>query len=135
METFAAFLRRELYERDLTQSEFARRVGVSPSAISTYVNGKYTPYDRTKDRIMRALGYEPETPKIETIGDAIYTLLRAHGVSQAQLSRRTDLSEWSISMYITGKRIPTVGNLVKIATALDCELKIAFEDKEGGDDE
>lgn len=44
-------------------------------------------------------------------------------ISREELSERTGISTGSISNYITGKRAPTMGKLIKIKEALGCSMK------------
>ena len=39
------------------------------------------------------------------------------GLSQKELSVKSDLTECAISKYMSGERIPTAGSLIKIANA------------------
>lgn len=43
--------------------------------------------------------------------------------TQEELCERTGLTQATISRYITGKAIPSVLNLYKIAKALDCKIE------------
>jgi len=55
---FAANLTRLLEERNLSQAELARRVGVGPSAISMMLSRRCRPQRRTVEKIAQALGVE-----------------------------------------------------------------------------
>lgn len=51
------WIRKELFERVMTQKELARHAGVSQASISNYVNGYKAPTVGTLLRILHALGY------------------------------------------------------------------------------
>lgn len=55
---FAANLARLLTEKNLSQAELARRVGVGPSAISMMLSRRCRPQKRTVEKIAQALGVE-----------------------------------------------------------------------------
>lgn len=57
-EAFAANLTRLLGERNLSQAELARRVGVGPSAISMMLSRRCRPQRRTVEKIAEALGVD-----------------------------------------------------------------------------
>ena len=45
------------------------------------------------------------------------------GISQKRLSEMTNISQAMISMYVTGRSIPSVYNAVLIAKALKCDVR------------
>lgn len=60
-ETLAQLIRRVQDERpELTQTEIARRVGVSVSAVNTWVNSARVPSRKSCDKIADALGIDRE---------------------------------------------------------------------------
>ncbi len=44
--------------------------------------------------------------------------------TQVELSRNTGITQHMISHYVTGKSVPTLINIIKIANALDCPVDI-----------
>ncbi|MGN0692247.1 MAG: helix-turn-helix domain-containing protein [Oscillospiraceae bacterium] len=54
-----------------------------------------------------------------TIGRNIRTTRERKDLEQKELAERSGLSSALICMYEKGVRTPTIGNLIKIATALD----------------
>jgi lambda repressor-like predicted transcriptional regulator len=55
---FAANLARFLEEREISQAEWAQRVGLGPSAISMMLLRPYRPQRRTVEKIAQVLGVE-----------------------------------------------------------------------------
>lgn len=49
------------------------------------------------------------------------------GITQAELSRRTKISQPRISEYESGKRIPTMVNLFKMSEAMGCSIADIME--------
>ena len=57
--TPAELIELALLEKDMTQKDLAREVGVSPSRINEYVKGKAEPSLRIAGRLCRTLGIPP----------------------------------------------------------------------------
>jgi transcriptional regulator with XRE-family HTH domain len=53
---FAAVLRQELENRDISQQEFAGMVGVSENSVSSWITGKFRPSHERSEEIAAALG-------------------------------------------------------------------------------
>lgn len=71
MTTFGDWLRQQLKKREWSQGELARRSGYRPGVVSTWVNDKRLPRERSlkdiaralelpEDEVFAAAGYEPE---------------------------------------------------------------------------
>lgn len=59
---FSHWLQEQISKLGISQSEFARRAGISRQAISNYINGqRMNPDGETLDAIARALKLPPET--------------------------------------------------------------------------
>jgi len=65
-----------------------------------------------------------EVFKLDTkhIGKNITKLMNENGITQRDLAKQTGLAESTISRYTTGKRIPSLDNLLKIADAFDTDI-------------
>lgn len=48
--------------------------------------------------------------------------LAANNINQRELSERSGISEVTISRYIKCRRIPRVGEILKLAIALNCSV-------------
>lgn len=59
----------------------------------------------------------------------IRRLLLENELNQAELARKTGLSEATISRYISGSRLPTSRALCKLTKALNCTSDDLFEEK------
>jgi transcriptional regulator with XRE-family HTH domain len=57
---FGDWLREELARREMSMSELARRVGVSPGTVSRWVSNERKPDYRSCEVIARAFEYKPE---------------------------------------------------------------------------
>lgn len=59
-----------------------------------------------------------------------YIFLRKEkGITQQEIAERTGMKRTNIARIESGKNIPTIEVLVKLAAALDMELKISLIDK------
>lgn len=54
-------------------------------------------------------------------GSALKSYLESHGMSQAELMRRTGLSKETIQRLVHGDRIGTLDTWMRIWMALDCD--------------
>lgn len=57
---FARKLVKQLRDRNMNQSDLARRAGLSRDAISTYARGRSMPEPANLEKIAKALGCKPE---------------------------------------------------------------------------
>jgi transcriptional regulator with XRE-family HTH domain len=53
------------------------------------------------------------------------------GVSQAELSRVMDVRPQSVSLWVTGKTIPTAAHLIRLAGILECSVDDLLRADEG----
>ena len=56
---------------------------------------------------------------MQSFSKRLKDIMESHGVLQADLAKKTGITETTISRYCNGKRIPNIEALVKIAKALD----------------
>ena len=49
----------------------------------------------------------------------IKELLKKNNINQTELARLTGITDCTMSRYISGQRVPTIKNLVRIAKALN----------------
>lgn len=78
-----------LDERGMSQKELAAKTGLTPAAISRYVNGMREPRPITIAAIAKALGVKPEditgTPEDRETDEAIRLIARnAHALTESQ---------------------------------------------------
>lgn len=57
------------------------------------------------------------TNKAENFGTRLRELLTQHNISQAQLAKATGLEESAISHFVSGRRLPSYENLMKLCDA------------------
>lgn len=118
----------ELYQLYGTNS-VAQKIGIVPSAINHWLNGKRTASSENIAKILKEFNL-----KLEDIGAkcievertpldyTIDKLLKENGLQQKTLADAIDVSESSISKYRTGERKPKVDVLTKIADYFDVSI-------------
>lgn len=56
------------------------------------------------------------------IGEKIKQYRRKAGLTQAEMAKRLNSSQNTISQYESGKRMPTVKKLLELSTLLECSV-------------
>lgn len=60
--------------------------------------------------------------QLETFGERLQLALRKRGMTETQLSRMLHSDAKYMSMYVRDERVPTLGNALAMADALDVSL-------------
>lgn len=55
MTEFGQRLGEELVKADMSQGEFARMIGVAPSCVNHWINGRRTPNEKSREKIRAAV--------------------------------------------------------------------------------
>ena len=58
----------------------------------------------------------------KTFGEHLKSLLEEKGMTQAELARRTGMTEASVSRYISGKRIPKIAQAYEMAQVIGIDM-------------
>jgi len=64
------------------------------------------------------------------LSEQIFQAMKNKGISEAELSRRLDVSRAYVNKVLQGDTNFTIETLVKIGLALECEFKFKFVEKE-----
>ena len=88
-ELLASRLSALLTQSGLSQKDFAEKAGLTPAAISRYVNGERTPRDIVVAKMAKALGVQPSditgTSDEQEVDKAVQLIARnANGLSEEQ---------------------------------------------------
>lgn len=89
---------------------------------------KLSPAERFKEMLNAAKeqdSFHVEAAKVE-LSEQIYIVMEEKGVSEAELSRRLQVSRAYINKILRGNANLTIESLVKIGRALGTEFKFAF---------
>ena len=62
----------------------------------------------------------------QNIIDSYISLRKSRGITQQEIAERTGMKRTNIVRIESGKSIPTLEVLVKLASALDMELKVSL---------
>lgn len=130
---FSEGLQELMAERELNQPLLAKALGINNSMISSYITGKCTPsYDAfvmfveffhcsadfllgLKEYPCEEIAYKPVQPFCERLR----AVLAETHTTQYAFIKRSRIS-WSVFYYwLTGKSLPSMDNLVRIAKTLD----------------
>jgi DNA-binding XRE family transcriptional regulator len=80
--------------------------------------------DPPLERVRRRLAGAEEGWFFAQIADRVAQRRRELGLSQAELARLVDTTQSAIARLESGGRPPRIDTLLRIATALDCELAV-----------
>jgi ribosome-binding protein aMBF1 (putative translation factor) len=80
--------------------------------------------DPPLERVRRRLAGAEEGWFFAQIADRVARRRRELGLSQAELARLVDTTQSAIARLESGGRPPRIDTLLRIATALDCELAV-----------
>lgn len=64
------------------------------------------------------------------VGDGIKDYLRENGISQAELARRAEVSESTVSNIVNKRCTPSIDTADRIAKAMGCTLTALLEKRE-----
>ena len=79
----------------------------------------------------RYLPMTPEEKKVATDVGTKLKLMRQHReLSQPMLSKRTDISQTTITQIETGKRPPSLRSVIKLANELGYDVSITFTEND-----
>ena len=83
------------------------------------------------ERVRRRLARAEEGGFFARIADQVTEQRRARGLSQAELAELCGTTQSAIARLEAGGRPPRIDTLLRIATALDCELVVRLAPRAG----
>ena len=93
-------------------------------------DGRRRAIDRLRERLAHAEGGW----LFAQIADDVANRRRARGVSQAELAALCGTTQSAIARLESGGRPPRIDTLLRIASALDCDLVVALAPRTPADD-
>lgn len=81
------------------------------------------------ERLRKDGSLQIDEAKLE-LSEQIFQAMETKGISEAELSRRLNVSRAYINKVLQGDTNFTIETLVKIGIALDCEFKFEFTDNQ-----
>lgn len=122
-------------ESSLSPTEFAARIGITPTSVYRYLEGKHIPpfaeFVKMADAFQCSgdylLGLTDEYVAIAfkeppPFREQIYFLLQRFGVSEYSLHKNAEISRSLLHSWKTGATCPSVPNLVKLAAQFGCSV-------------
>ena len=112
MEDFAKKLRKAIGNADMSQKEFAEKIGVKKQQISKWTTGMAVPRSETIEKIAQTLG----VPVSYFVGED-------NSVSQQELAEATGLKQANIARLENGGCVPRLDTLLQLGKALGYTLR------------
>ena len=96
-------IKKKRLERQLTQLQLARLIGVEETSIYNWENNRSKPKVYLLPKIIEFWGYVPFELPMETIGDRIKSYRKEHGLSQGKLAQLLSVDETTFRDWENGK--------------------------------
>lgn len=128
-EIFAKNLQTMLDHQKETRVEFAKAIGVTPTAVNDWLHAKRYPRPETIEQIAKHFNCDKATlinemhPTIQTltpqeVGNELQKLIAGYGMTPAQVDEQAEIKEGTTEKIIKGKYEPRLDVAVKIANLL-----------------
>ena len=104
-------------EKEITAIQFANDVGVSKNAVSEWKTGRIKP---SIDVIIRRWYFVEFAQRFSQ-------LLDAKKITAYKLSMDTEISNQNISVWKSGKSVPSLDLLIKLADYFECSIDYLVE--------
>jgi uncharacterized protein len=118
----ATTIRRTRDTTGLTQHEFARRVGTSQPALSSYERGSRTPSSETLRRIVRASGVRP-SDLLAAHRDDVVAVCERHGATDVRVigsvARAEDTADSDLDLLVRFRAGATLLDLAALVRELE----------------
>jgi DNA-binding XRE family transcriptional regulator len=106
-QTVGEHIRKVRIERDLSQHDVARSIGVSDESIYYWENGRSVPQVQLYPAIIAFLGYYPFEHDTRTIAGKLQQLIYCNGWSHKECAKMLRLDSGTIKRILLGKRTMT----------------------------
>ncbi len=113
----SSYIRERARELGMSMQALADRVGVSYGYMVRASRGRRTMSVKVQARVESALKAPVRVAPEQCAGidrEAVRERMRAHGISQNEVARRTGISTGHLSQIMNGNRIPSPGVLKKL---------------------
>lgn len=90
---------------------------------------------RPLERLRERLAHAEEGWLFAQIAEAVAERRRARGLSQAELAELCGTTQSAIARLEGGGRPPRIDTLLRLATALDCDLVVELRERDGTEGE
>ena len=140
--TFGQAVKNALEEKGVTQTQFAKNIGINDNYVSNIINEKSIKKIEMMKKIGMELGIKYEDfkieakierkvelkpfdysqPIVENFKIALLTIMTDKEISIKQLSKRSGIYDSQIKTYLSGKSMPSLKNAIKMADYLEVSL-------------
>lgn len=128
-EIFARNLREMLEQKNETRIDFAKAIGVTPTAVNDWIHAKRHPRPETIERIAAHFNCDKGElinelhPAIQTltpqeVGSELQKLIAGQGMTPAQVDEQAEIKAGTTAKIIKGKYEPRLDVAAKIASIL-----------------
>jgi DNA-binding XRE family transcriptional regulator len=103
-ETLGEHIRKVRIERELSQQEVGRLLGVSKDCVTFWENGRFKPVVHLYPAIIAFLGYYPFTHGTETMGGKLKQLLNCNGWNHKKGAEILGIDSGTLKRILNGQR-------------------------------
>jgi len=124
-QTVGEHVRKVRIERDLSQLDVARLIGVSDESIYYWENARSVPQVQFYPAIIAFLGFYPFSHDTRTIAGKLQQLINCNGWTRAACAKTLQLDSGTIKRILKGKRTmtPKIVSVIQLWSDLPEHLK------------
>lgn len=119
MRTIGDHLRKERLDLGLLQKDVAQRLGVDPSSVYNWENGRSSPKLSLMPQVLEFLEYVPIVSSSESVGEKVKALRRLMGVRQEDLARHLAVDPSTLGRWERGEGKPLPRHRLKVEAFLN----------------
>lgn len=101
--TVGEHIRKIRIERELSQREVSKQIGVSEDSVTYWEKGRFVPQVQRYPAIIAFLGYYPFTHETQTIAGKLRQLLNCNGWSHKECAKALAIDIGTIKRILRGK--------------------------------
>lgn len=135
MSDFYDKLKELLLEKDISQLDFANLLNIDPSTVNRYLSGSQMPVLEIAINIADTFNYsmdylfgKAEINQIKAFrtcppfSQRLKFLLKHFHKTQINLNEDAKISKSVIYYWLSGKRMPSMDNIIKLSNYFDCSI-------------
>lgn len=132
---FSERLSELMFDEHYNGLTLSQKLGCGYNTIYRYLQGERTPNvemliklaDFFKCSVDYLIGLEEENftckfNEFHSFQESFAKLLHKEGITQYQLEKKTKISHSTMGYWKSGRKKPTIDNIIKIANALNCSI-------------
>ncbi len=136
LKKFGERLKELMEERALTAPALAAKLNTDRTNITRYIKGERAPlfnnfislaefFDCSADYLLGLTDYPPENTRFTApppFGERLKEVIKFCGLTQYKLEKSGEFSSSELFNWVSGKKLPSVESLVKLATFMKCSV-------------